>query len=44
MKCKILICKLLKNCSDEVLLGTHDLSGRHTIIFDMPREDLSKWK
>lgn len=44
MKCKILICELIKDSYNEVLLGTHDIRGNYTVYFDMPREDLRKCK
>jgi|GEM_PF-6973356 len=44
MKCKVLTCKLILDVWNEVLLGTHDLAGMDTFIFDLPREDYNKYK
>ena len=44
MKCRIIICTLIRDCVDETLLGTRDFREGDTIYFDVPREDLRKWK
>lgn len=40
MKCKIIICTLIRDCFDETLLGTTQLIENGVHYFDIPREDL----
>lgn len=42
MKCKILVCELIVDAFNEVLLGTHDIRGNQVVFFDLPREDYKK--
>jgi len=43
MKCKIIICTLIKDYCDETLLGTTQLMENDVHYFEIPREDFRKW-
>lgn len=44
MKCKIIICTLIKDCFNETLLGTTEFIENGTHYFEIPRDDFRKCK